>query len=57
MIRNELFRLRPLTRPKQPIVTDKQELSCFSMEPDKAPCVFDRRKGDSPAARARIKIE
>lgn len=59
MIRDVLFQMRPLAMPKQAPeneVSVRVSFSHFSyMEPDEDSCVFDARKGDSPAARARVK--
>lgn len=59
MIRDVLFQMRPLTMPKQTQESEAPDGGAFSyfsyMEPDEAPCVFDVRKGDSPAARGRVK--
>lgn len=59
MIRDVLFQMRPLPVPKQAQESETPVGGPFSyfsyMEPDEDSCVFDTRKGDSPAARARIK--
>lgn len=59
MIRDVLFQMRPLTMPKQTQESETLTRGSFSycsyMEPDEDSCVFDVRKGDSPAARARVK--
>lgn len=58
MIREELFRLRPLTLRRQTMKSDSSTATPSSyfinMEPQENVCVFERRRGDSPAARARI---
>ncbi len=59
MIRDVLFQMRPLTVPKQTRESETSAGGSFSyfsyMEPDEDSCLFDARKGDSPAARARVK--
>lgn len=59
MTRDVLFQMRPLTMPKQTQESETPAGGSFSyfsyMEPDEDSCVFDARKGDSPAARDRVK--
>lgn len=59
MIRDVLFEMSRLTMPKQAQESETPAEGSFSyfsyMEPDEDSCVFDAHKGDSPAARARVK--